>query len=635
MTSKRDYALRLARHRQLRVFPIKQGEHTPLVKFSQLATTDEDKINHWWTEKSKRNIGVHTGNGYFVLDVDTQNNGDDSLAALESKHTPLPSTYTVATPSGGAHFYFASNADVRNSASKIGPGLDIRGHNGYVVAEGSERKKGDKPAGIYECIDNSPITKPPDWLLDLALADRQAEDPRIDDEPQQDIPPGQRNNRLFKEGCALRAKGWSARAIAEALEIRNRDFSAPLPHEEVLTIARQCAKYDYDKAAHAYDGFIHAQQTTDDAFKKINGAESYVLSDHPSERIEYLWRGLFPRKAVTLLAGDAGRAKTTFMLSIAAAVSTGKPPFDDNEDGSTLPRGSVMLVTAEDSIKQTIVPRLTAAGADLDRVYAIAVREDLGLIDRKARRKLIESWRAIPDLELVVLDPITAFMSDQHDNNAPSHVRLYVGAMTDIAEELNVSVVGITHLNKDQSKHVSSRILGSTAWTAAARAVYVIGPDPEEKEKSIMVCLKTNFRTPEPIGFTLGFKDVLLSDGTTDTYTHVIPELYDGEASLEDIFKSKPRQISKRQQAEAFMLSLLEGKGWVPVQYIRREVHRQNVCSWSYIKQKIKPDLLIQTRRSGKKGEVGGGRWEWRIPDAGPMPDVKDSGKPEDGNTVH
>jgi putative DNA primase/helicase len=640
MTNKRNCALRLAT-RNLKVFPIKAGGSKPIIKFSQYSSKDPEKIKAWWTPQSKRNIGVHTGDGVFVLDVDTQANGDDSLYALQQKYDQLPDTYTVATPSGGFHCYFTTTKDIRNSASKIGPGLDIRGHNGYVVAEGSEREATDgKPGGTYTAINSGPILPAPDWLEDLALSDKPNPDPRIDDEPQQDIPPGQRNNRLFKEGCALRSKGWSTTAIAQALAIRNLDFTHPLPEEEVVLIARQCAKYEPGDAASAYDDFMDEQKghNIGDALPTVDKMQG---ANFKSERIEYLWRDLFPRKSLSLIAGDAGRAKTTFMLSVAAGITTGSNPITDDED--PMPKGSVMVITAEDSIENTIVPRLMAAGADLDHVYMMEVAKDLRLAEEKPRATLLKAWKAIPNLQLVILDPVTAFMSDKHDNNAPSHVRLYVSAMTDIARKLNCAVAGITHLNKDTSKHVASRILGSTSWIAAARAVYAIGPDPDDHARSIMVCIKTNFRTPDPLSFCLEMVDVKLDDGYTETYTRVRPEIYDGNATVEEIFKNKSKRISKREQAERFLLDLMEGKGWLPVSEIRKEVHRNNVCSWQYVKQKLKDVLLIETRRIGQKGVHGGGHWEWRIPSV-PMPDGiqpsdsdtdDESGEGEDSNTIH
>ena len=79
-------------------------------------------------------IGIATGHAsrIWVLDVDIADGkrGDETLAALEATHGPLPDTHEVVTGSGGRHLYFAwpDGIDIRNDQSgRLGPGLDIRG----------------------------------------------------------------------------------------------------------------------------------------------------------------------------------------------------------------------------------------------------------------------------------------------------------------------------------------------------------------------------------------------------------------------------------------------------------------------------------------------------------------------------
>lgn len=110
--------------------------------------------------------GLATGakSGVFVLDVDMKN-GKDGLATL-AKLGPLPPTYTVATPSGGKHFYFSHPGwRVKNSGGALGKdlggGLDIRGDGGYVVMPGSPHRNG----GTYAVELDVPIAPAPAWLL--------------------------------------------------------------------------------------------------------------------------------------------------------------------------------------------------------------------------------------------------------------------------------------------------------------------------------------------------------------------------------------------------------------------------------------------------------------------------------------
>lgn len=167
-----------------RVLPIKPGEkRPPMAAWQDAATTDEATIDAWWTQLYKgHGIGVATGkgSGIFVLDVDVsdQKAGDDTLADLIAAHGQLPDAPTVLTPSMGCHIYFAlpEGMEIRNDASRrLGPGLDIRGEGGQVVAPPTTRAEGG-----YEWEDDSFLLDPPQapaWLLALLAAPAVAPSP--------------------------------------------------------------------------------------------------------------------------------------------------------------------------------------------------------------------------------------------------------------------------------------------------------------------------------------------------------------------------------------------------------------------------------------------------------------------------
>lgn len=114
--------------------------------------------------RRKMNVGILTGepSGIFVLDVDPKGGGVESMKALRAQHGPLPQTFTVQTGTGGWHFYFQiPDFGVRNSASKIANGVDVRGDGGMVVGPGSVSW-----AGPYNIVNNVPVAPAPDWLLE-------------------------------------------------------------------------------------------------------------------------------------------------------------------------------------------------------------------------------------------------------------------------------------------------------------------------------------------------------------------------------------------------------------------------------------------------------------------------------------
>lgn len=108
--------------------------------------------------------GIATGHrsGVFVLDVDNKPGGANGFETLRALGE-LPPTYTVKTPTGGAHLYFQipPGRVIKTSGGALGPGLDVRGEGGYVVGPGSKHKNG----GVYEVADSSKIEPAPAWLL--------------------------------------------------------------------------------------------------------------------------------------------------------------------------------------------------------------------------------------------------------------------------------------------------------------------------------------------------------------------------------------------------------------------------------------------------------------------------------------
>lgn len=138
------------------------------------ASSDPATITAWFEEWPDANLGLATGEGLTVIDVDPRHDGYASLAALEAAHSPDLVTLEVVTQSGGSHLYFAfTGENLSNSAGRLGDGLDVRNSGGYVVAppsvglEGAYRWVRPQDVGLP-----APTIKPlPEWVAEL-LAER-------------------------------------------------------------------------------------------------------------------------------------------------------------------------------------------------------------------------------------------------------------------------------------------------------------------------------------------------------------------------------------------------------------------------------------------------------------------------------
>ncbi|MVU80631.1 DNA primase [Nocardia sp. ET3-3] len=153
------------------VFPLRPGSKRPALReWPREATTDPERIRRWWNTNPHYNIGIATGPSQLhVIDLDTHHGIDGPavlrhLAITTAQQTSLL-TYTVATPSGtGRHLYYGAPQGLRlpNTTARLGPGIDTRGHGGYVVAVGSHTIDGD-----YRVLANKPVADLPEWLQAL------------------------------------------------------------------------------------------------------------------------------------------------------------------------------------------------------------------------------------------------------------------------------------------------------------------------------------------------------------------------------------------------------------------------------------------------------------------------------------
>lgn len=140
------------------------------------ASSDPVTIKRWWGAMPTANIGMATGGGLIVVDLDLNQGkaGDESWAALEKLHGKAPPTVEVLTGGGGTHLWFTVPAGIKigNSAQKLGSGIDIRGDGGYVLVPESLHKSGNRyrfegSSDPTEGVEPAPA---PAWLLTLLTA---------------------------------------------------------------------------------------------------------------------------------------------------------------------------------------------------------------------------------------------------------------------------------------------------------------------------------------------------------------------------------------------------------------------------------------------------------------------------------
>ncbi|MCI0335135.1 MAG: AAA family ATPase [Planctomycetes bacterium] len=163
--------------------------------------------------------------------------------------------------------------------------------------------------------------------------------------------------------------------------------------------------------------------------------------------------------------------------------------------------GSVVLLSAEDDVSDTIRPRLIGAGADLARIVAlqaVGFDDPAGGATREHAFSLASDLdvleqviRSLDNCRLVVIDPITAYLgaSDSHNN---AEMRSLLAPLSELATRTGVAVLAINHLNKTGQGPAIYRSMGSLAFAATARSVLAALADPYDPEARVLVSLKSN-----------------------------------------------------------------------------------------------------------------------------------------------
>lgn len=215
--------------------------------------------------------------------------------------------------------------------------------------------------------------------------------------------------------------------------------------------------------------------------------------------LEHLWPGVLYIGKPTLLVGDPGLGKSLLTVDVAARCSSGRAWPLGAENSSA---GEVLMCSAEDDPADTIVPRLIAAGADLNRItFFEAVREfddqtqDERTVALSLDRHLCHIETIAADragkLRLLIIDPVAAFLgaTDSHKN---AEIRSLLGSLARIAAQHRFSVLVVSHLTKATQTNAVYRISGSLAFVAAARACYAVVRDPEDPLRRLVLPVKNN-----------------------------------------------------------------------------------------------------------------------------------------------
>jgi hypothetical protein len=225
----------------------------------------------------------------------------------------------------------------------------------------------------------------------------------------------------------------------------------------------------------------------------------------------------------------------------------------------------VILLSAEDDLERTILPRLKIAGADLSRIYpvisvgegpkgrTVAIPDDLDRIEELALRERVA---------LIVIDPFPAYLTGKHDSHKDADIRRVLHRLKVLAERTGAGVKILRHLNKVTDTAALYRGGGSIGIIAASRTAFVVARHPKEEGVCVIALQKTNLGQQVPsLAYKVVQKPCEVFDSDGKEHTDGVPAIeWLGEVNLtaeELLCRPTANGRSKKQTAEEYLQETL------------------------------------------------------------------------------
>jgi hypothetical protein len=331
------------------------------------------------------------------------------------------------------------------------------------------------------------------------------------------IPTGKRNDALFKMASAMRAKGMETPEILDVIEKANQRCPEPLPKSELEVIASSAAKYPAGTASPTGAEALDYTRTSESSKPSRGEIVSVRACDVVPVPIDFLWEPYLQANALNAYYGNPAVGKGFTAIDNIACLTTGRP-FPTESITDRKPMHAVVLA-AEEGDANTIVPRLMAAGADLEKVRiikSIKFHEKNDAITERLITFQQDMVAVKTDLQqhseerFLVIDPITSYVGDINFNQ-DGEVRPVLDTLTRLAEDLDITILIVGHFNKNTN--VASALDkpgGGRAWVAVPRTVWGFFRFPSDRAQRAMVNLKLNNAKESETGllFTIGGRSI-------------------------------------------------------------------------------------------------------------------------------
>lgn len=312
---------------------------------------------------------------------------------------------------------------------------------------------------------------------------------------------------------------------------------------------------------------------------------SGIIDDLP----DWVWhaygKGRIQLGTLCMLAGRPGAGKSTAARWFAAQLTNGTLP--GIWQGQQI---NVAYLAAEEQLDVLVKPSLRAVGADMDRIFAIAVEQDgmeAGFRSIQDEAALIENLIAA-DVRAVIIDPIMATIAGNADIYKNNEVRSHLEPFPRIAQAINGVVFGIAHLNKQAARDVVAGINGSSAFGEVPRAVFGFAKDDSSDDDDRIMSQSKNSAGAEDLALIYRIETTTV---TTEARGRVGEMAYfniigQSTETVEEVMSAEVH--SKLSEVVIWLEDMLEINGPMPRKEIIDRGRKQEDYSVSTIKRAFK-----------------------------------------------
>ncbi len=459
-----------------------------------------------------------------VIDYEMDAGSEDEYLALVGGS--VPDTPAYRTGAGKLHILFR---DPGGLSRRTRNGLELRAGNHQSVIPPSLHPETGKP---YEWV-NQPVTP----LLDLPGSLLEFFSTASNGPSESHWRKPLRSGRKLGEGEGRHASLISF--LGKAVNV----FDTP---EHLVSAALFYSQETHDPP---YPDDVVEQQALDvwhryreepepaeaDNYLGIKTLDKIVMRS-----VQFVWKPFLQRSAFHLLVGRKGAGKGSLLAYIAAQETNGQL------EGESESR-AVLWISSEDSFGIDVKPRIVAQGGDPRMVLTVDKRiklpEDLPHIEAVCREH---------NVGMLVIDPIAGAVG-AIDSNAEGPIVTAIGGLNELADRLDLIVVGVRHLGKNIDRGALEAVLGNVAWVNTPRVILGIAQDVEEKVVTLQVLAGNRSRSMASYDFDLNEE---LVPGLREPVSKVVPR-GESDTDLSDVLAKQPRG-KKYEAVRAIVLESIE-----------------------------------------------------------------------------